>query len=140
MSAEAIFALVGVTIVVLTLVFILLKFIVRRVPKKHIKPQKFQLKWKELQAYCKDKATWPQALTAADQLLDKALIKRRIKGRNIGERLVSAQHQLTDNDAVWFGHKLCRKLQDDPNLKLKEKDVKDALVGIRQALRDLGAL
>ena len=58
----------------------------------------------------------------------------------MGERLVSVQRRLTDNDGAWFGHKLRNKLEADPGTKLKEVDVKDALIGIRQALKDLGAL
>ena len=47
---------------------------------------------------------------------------------------------LTDNDAVWFAHNLSKKLLDESAGKLKEADVKKSLIGIRQALRDLGAL
>ena len=114
--------------------------VVLRIPKK-LKPEFFVTKWKELQGYCRDKTTWPKALAEADQLLDKALKKRKLKGKSMGERMVSAQRMFTDNDSVWFAHNLCKKvLAHDPKVKLKESDVKDALVGFRQALRDLGAL
>jgi hypothetical protein len=139
-NVEAIVALVGVVIIFITTVVIFTKFVVKKVPRRHLKTKKFQFKWKELQAYCADKATWPDALTAADNLLTEALKKRHMKGKNTGEMLVSAQKLFTDNDGVWFGHKLCRKIQEDPELKLKEADVKEALIGIRQALKDLGAL
>jgi hypothetical protein len=58
----------------------------------------------------------------------------------MGERLVKAQRLLTDNDGVWFGHKLRNRIEEGENVKLKETEVKDALMGIRQALKDLGAL
>jgi hypothetical protein len=96
--------------------------------------------WRELQSLCRDKATWPLALIQADQLLDKALKRRRFKGKSMGERMVSAQHILTDNDAVWFAHNLVKKMTADSTKKPRQKDVKHALVGFRQALRDLGAL
>jgi hypothetical protein len=41
---------------------------------------------------------------------------------------------------VWFGHKLRNKIETDPDMKLKEDDVKGALLGIRRALKDIGAL
>ena len=107
---------------------------------KRLKPEKFDQNWKELQQFCKDKTTWPKAIISADQLLDKALKKRKLKGKTVGERLVSAQRMLTDNDAVWFAHNLYKKVLADEDVKLKEDDVKSALVGFRQALRDLGAL
>jgi hypothetical protein len=138
-TPEAKIALIGAFIAVLTLLVFVFKVLVRRAPLKVRKP-KYQKKWKELQQYCKDKETWPKALSLADDLLDKALIKRGFKGKNMGERIVSAQRKLTDNDAVWFGHKLARRVEEDPELKLKEKDVKEALLGIAQALKDLGAL
>lgn len=136
MSIEKVAVLIfGVLVGVLALAVVLL-----RIPKK-LKPEFFVTKWRELQNYCKDKTTWPKALTEADQLLDKALKKRKLKGKSMGERMVSAQRVFTDNDSVWFAHNLCKKvLAADPKLKLKESDVRTALVGFRQALRDLGAL
>lgn len=139
MTPEAKAAIVGAGIVALTFIVVIIKIGYRRAPMR-IKKSKYQAKWKKLQAYCKDKKTWPEALTSADELLDKALIKRGYKGKNMGERLVNAQKKFTDNDSMWFGHKLARKVEEDPELKLKEKDVKDALLGIGQALKDLGAL
>lgn len=139
MSVEAIAAIVGVVIIILTFVVIIMKFVVKKVPRK-LKEDKFMAKWQELQSYCKDKATWPDALLAADKLLDEALLKRRFKGKNMGERMVSAQREFSNNDDLWFAHKLCKKLQEQADLKLKEADVKDALLSFRQALKDLKAL
>lgn len=110
-----------------------------RIPKR-LKNEYFVARWRELQGHCKDKKMWPQALKEADKLLDRALKKRKFKGKTTGERMVSAQHTFTDNDAVWFAHNVYKKLAADSNFKLKESDVKDALIGFRQALRDLGAL
>ncbi len=139
MSPEAKIAIIGGSIALLTTGAISLKFLIRRAPLR-VKKSKYQKQWKQLQQYCKDKKTWPTALAEADKLLDKALIKRGFKGKNMGERLVSAQREFTDNDGLWFGHKLARQLQEDVEKSLKEKDVKDALMGIGQALKDLGAL
>lgn len=99
----------------------------------------FQAKWKEAQVYCKDTATWPLAVINADKLLDEALKRRRFKGKTMGERMVSAQRELSDNDGVWYAHKLRNRLVHEADVKLREPDVKKALVGIRQALKDLGA-
>ncbi|MEO8784955.1 MAG: hypothetical protein ABI221_01325 [Candidatus Saccharimonadales bacterium] len=113
-----------------------------RMPRKR-RADQFQKRWKDLQKLCAHTDSWPQAIIAADKLLDDALKILHFKGKSLGERLVSAQHSLTDSDGVWFGHKLCGKItsQDDiTTMKLKEKDVKEALIGIGQALRDIGAL
>ncbi len=107
---------------------------------RRLKPENFMNKWKGLQALCKEKATWPEALSEADMLLDKALKRRKFKGKSMGERLVSAQRSFTNNDGVWFAHNMCKKVLADPDMRLREDDVKAALIGFRQALRDIGAL
>ena len=117
----------------------LIKLFPRRVGRK-LKVERFEARWLELQKLCKDVLTWPDAVHEADKLLDIALKKKHFRGKTMGERLVKAQRLFTDNDSVWFGHKLRTRLDHEPDLKLKEADVKNALMGIRQALKDLGAL
>lgn len=126
----------AVAAVVLLVAGLLVK---RRIPKK-LKEYKFLAKWRELQRFCKDKTTWPKAITEADKLLNEALKKRRFKGKSMGERLASAQRSINNNDEVWFAHNLYKKITDQPDIKLKETDVKKALFGFREALKDLGAL
>jgi len=109
--------------------------------RKHsLKTEYFQQQWRELQKMCATRENWSQAIIGADQLLDKALKKRRIGGKTMGERMVRAQRTFSDNDGVWFGHKLRSKIESEPDMKLKENEVKSALIAIRQALKDLGAL
>jgi hypothetical protein len=99
-----------------------------------------QERWQTLQGLLADKSTWPLAVIDADKLLDEALKRSRYKGKTMGERLVSAQRDIKNNDEVWFGHKLRNRLVHETNVKLNKRDVKDALLGIRSALKDLGAL
>lgn len=126
--------------IALAICVIVIAILVWRRRPRQLKTSRFQQKWTALQKLCADKKDWPTAISDADNLLDEALKKRKLGGKNMGERLVQAQRTLTDNDAVWFGHKLRNRIENDPGLKLKETDVKDALFGIRQALKDLGAL
>lgn len=122
-------------LVVLVSVFALTK---RR--RRPLNKTYFLEKWQEYQKLCASKETWPLAIINTDKLLDEALKKAGYRGRTMGERLVAAQRDLSDNDAVWFGHKLRNKLVHESDMRLREDDVKDGLKGIRQALRDLGAL
>lgn len=135
MSFEMI-AMISVIAVVIVSLGLLLSI---KLPKR-LSKKKYVNKWRELQACCKTKDTWSEAIISADKLLDRALRQRKFKGGSPGERLVSAQRQLTDNDSVWFAHNLYKKIIAEPEKKLKEDDVKRALTGFRQALRDLGAL
>jgi len=111
----------------------------RRRPRT-LKMDHFQDQWRALQQLLRDKTKWADAIVEADKLLDAALKKKKFKGHSMGERLVKAQRMFTDNDGVWFGHKLRNKIDADPTVKLKEAEVKQALVGIRQGLKDIGAL
>lgn len=102
--------------------------------------RKFQERWQEIQQLCVSNNTWPLAVINADKLLDEALKDCRYKGKTMGERLVAAQRSLSDNDGVWFGHKLRNKLVHEDMSRLYKRDVQNALRGFRQALKDLGAL
>lgn len=135
MSPEKYIA-VGVAAVV---ALVIIGIIIKRVPKR-LKRGYFTKRWKQLQARCPDETQWVSVIKEADDLLDKALKKRRIKGKSAGERLVKAQKIFTNNDAVWFGHKLRTKLDTNPDLPLSKEDVRKALIGFRQGLKDIGAL
>ena len=135
MNISTILSIGAVVLILLAAILVFIKKWPRR-----LKSDLFITKWKSLQALCKDKATWPEALSEADLLLDRALKKRKFRGKSMGERLVSAQRSFTNNDAVWFAHNICKKVLADPDQRLREDDVKAALIGFRQALRDIGAL
>jgi hypothetical protein len=126
-------------VVVLLLLIFGTNFLLRRKPK-HLNKEYYNDRWQTLQKLLKDKSTWPLAVIDADKLLDDALKRSKYRGKTMGERLVSAQREITDNDAVWFGHKLRNRLVHESNVQLTEKAVKEALLGIRGAMKDLGAL
>jgi len=136
MSTEFLVAVVGAGLAVLGMI----SFIARRTSRKGLNRDYFQAKWKELQKGLNKEEAWPMAIIQADNLLDEALKKKKFKGKTMGERLVSAQKSLTDNDGAWFGHKLRNKIVHEVDIKITKKEVQKSLVGIRQALRDLGAL
>ncbi|HVV67360.1 MAG TPA: hypothetical protein VHB72_04850 [Candidatus Saccharimonadales bacterium] len=117
-----------------------MKFLPRR--KRKMKVDAYTARWKDLQKHCASRKTWPHAIIEADDLLCDALKRAGFKGKTTGERLVAAQHHLTDNESVWVGHKLRKKMsEEDIDVRtLKKRDIVTALAGFRQALRDLGAL
>lgn len=135
MSFEMLVAVFVVLIAVFIGAFLVVKFVPKRTRKST-----FNVKWKEIYQYCAHKETWPTALARSDELLDMALKRRRYKGKNMGERLVAAQKMFSDNDSIWVAHKLSAKSRDNPKMRLKESDVKDALSSIRQGLKDLDVL
>jgi hypothetical protein len=133
---KSIIIIAGAAILIITIV---IAIVVKVRRPRQLKTTRFQERWRDLQKLCANKDTWPQAIIAADKLLDEALKKKRFGGKSMGERLTKAQRVINDNEGVWFGHKLRSKLETDSAPKLKESEVKQALLGIRQALKDLGA-
>lgn len=127
------------SLVAVILISLCALIVIKKKPKK-LKVDQYVDKWKLLQSFCRDKATWPEAIIAADKLLDSALKRRKFKGKSMGERLVSAQRAMTNNDSIWFAHNLYKKIVAESETRLKEVDVKAALVAYRQALKDIGAL
>lgn len=119
---------------------LLLFVLLTKLKIKRDRPTKIRRKWVELQKYCAKKETWPKAVLEADKLLGDTLKKLKVKGKSTGERMVSAQKTFSDNDKVWFAHNLAKKLGEKKEVKLREADVKKALIGVRQALRDLEVL
>lgn len=97
-------------------------------------------RWQRIQRGCGKSEQWPMCIVEADKVLDEALKSAGFKGKSTGERLVAAQRRLTDNDGVWFGHKLRNKIVHEEINRLYKRDVQTALMGIRQALQDLGVL
>jgi hypothetical protein len=100
----------------------------------------YQKRWGELLARVKTNDGMSLAVIDADKLVDDALKKKHFRGKTMGERLVAAQRNLSDNDAVWYAHKLRNRLVHEDNVRLTKRDVQKALSGFKQALRDLGAL
>jgi hypothetical protein len=111
----------------------------KRMPKR-LEQKYYTDRWSELLARVKTPDGMALAIIDADKLLDEALKSHRFKGKTMGERLVAAQRTLSDNDAVWYAHKLRNRLVHEPDVKLKKREAQNALAGFRQGLRDLGAL
>ena len=136
MTPEALLAIGGGIIIMLTFGFALYK----KLPKR-INRNRYTSKWRDIQKLCADKQNWPQAVMLADQLLDNVLKKRNKVGKTMGERMVKAQKNFSNNDAVWQAHKYANHIRSHESKKsLNESEVKQSLVAFRQALRDLGAL
>jgi hypothetical protein len=127
------FGVAGLVLLIL-LIMVIFKF------SRRIKGDHFTRKWKTLQQRLPDKQQWRQAIIDADDLLGDALKKNKVKGKTMGERLVNAQKIFSDNDAVWYGHKLRKKIDVNPDYAPKKQEVKKALLGLRVGLKDTGAM
>jgi hypothetical protein len=100
----------------------------------------FEKKWSELLSRVKTQEGMTLAIIDADKLLGEALKRKGYKGKTMGERLVAAQRDLSNNDGVWYAHKLRNRLVHESNFRLRRNEAKNALAAIKQGLQDLGAL
>lgn len=105
-----------------------------------MKQKRFQEEWSVLLERVKTPEGMVLAVIDADKLLDQALKRHNYRGKTVGEKLVAAQRTLSDNDSVWYAHKLRNRLVHEPNIRLKKTECQNALAGFKQALQDLGAL
>lgn len=133
------YILLTVAIVFGVIVLVLINRFGRHVPRS-LNHRHFQDKWLELLARVKTPEGMVLAIIDADKLLDEALKKRGFSGKTMGERLVAAQRSMSDNDAVWYAHKLRNRLVHEPTVNLKKREAQNALGGFKKGLKDLGAL
>ena len=122
---------------------VLVLILVGRFGRRLIQPlnrKYFDQKWAELLGRVKSPEGMALAVIDADKLLDEALKRKGYKGKTMGERLVAAQRALSNNDGVWYAHKLRNRLVHEPNVRLRRSEARNALAGIKQGLQDLGAL
>jgi hypothetical protein len=131
--------LIAVIVVIAGLLLIGTLLLARRM-RRNAQFEKLQQRWQEIQKLCAKSQTWPLAVINADTLVGDALKITGFKGKTVGERLVSAQRVFSDNDGIWFGHKLRNKLIQENAPKVTKREVQQALKGLRQALTDLGVL
>ena len=76
----------------------------------------------------------------ADKLLDKALMEMGLPGKTMGERMKSAADRFTQNNSVWYAHKIRNQIAHERNFKIDYNKAAHALKAYRQALKDLGAI
>lgn len=82
------------------------------------------------------------AVVAADKLLDYVLRQKGYGGETMGERLRSAQDDLTPStySQVWQAHKLRNQLVHEIEGEVLSFQAKEAIYNFEVALRELGAL
>ena len=103
-----------------------------------------QTEWTKLQELMVmgGESRYQQAVVSADKLLDYVL-KARVPGETMGDRLKNAGNMFTNRDtyqAAWNGHKLRNRLVHETNYQVLSWEAKSALQDFERALRDLGVL
>ena len=104
--------------------------------------EKYQVKYLEIEnSMIRDEpSSYHLAVLNADKLVDQALRDRRVRGETMGERMKNARTLFSNNDGVWFAHKLRNHVAHDSDVNISYNDAATALMHFKKALRDLGAL
>jgi hypothetical protein len=108
--------------------------------KSGLNQDEFMRRWKDIQTLIGSPEGSKMAIVEADNLVDEAMKQLRISGKTMGERLVTARKMFSDNDSIWMAHKLRNRIVHESDIKVQPRQLKDAIIGFRKALKDLGAL
>lgn len=133
------FLLVGIIIFGL-LLFVLISFNKKGIHKLDV--EKYRVKYLEIENNLKkdDDLSYHMTIINADKLLDQALKDIGFLGSTMGERLKSASSKFKNNNKVWGAHKLRNRIVHEQNVVLTYRDCRIALLGFKEALKDLGAI
>lgn len=103
---------------------------------------KYRVKWMaiEQQLQRDQETSYHLTVLNADKLLDLALKERGIRGETMGERMKNAKDTWKNANAVWSAHKLRNQIAHEENIQVGYDDVRRALAGFKQALKDIGAI
>jgi len=76
------------------------------------------------------------AIMDADKLLDHALYQMGYRG-NLGAKLKKAGPRFTKVNKVWAAHKVRNNIAHQINYKVDEKTYRSAMLGFKEAFKDL---
>src|SRR5665213_1997849 len=125
------FKLIDIAGGLLLIIVVFTVIILRKRKVKDLDTKYFNKEWNKIQKKCSDKKMWCEALSEADDLLDEALKKKKVKGKTKGERIVAAQREFTANDSVWYSHKLANRIKDEELKKINKQETIKSLSAFR---------
>ncbi len=108
--------------------------------RQNLQKKRLVKRWNSLMKLVRKKSKWSEFAVEADKLIVDTLKFKRFKGHNAGEKIVSAQHVFSNNDDVWFCHKLATQVSSE-KIPIEDKEVVLRLIhSCRQSLIDLDIL
>lgn len=109
---------------------------------KHLNRSYYQAEWLKIENRLvrDEEQSYQMCVINADKLVDHALKQRGFSGDTMGDRLKSANKELSNKNAVWSAHKLRNKIVHESESRISYDDARYALGGFKQGLKDLGAI
>lgn len=124
---------VGAAIIVLVAVAYLIY-------RQNFQKKRLLKRWNSLMKLASKKNKWSEFAIEADRLIIDSLKFKHFKGHSAGEKIVSAQHVFSNNDDVWFCHKLASQILNDKIMVEDKATVLRLIHSCRQSLIDLDLL
>lgn len=122
--------------VVLDIIFVIFVFYKRRKRGlSAVDKEKYEKIWFDI----KIDPDYRHAIMNADKLLDALLEKRGYNGP-LGERLKKSESLFSNYNGIWRAHKLRNRIAHELNVKVTNKEAKDALNQFERSYKDLGLL
>lgn len=109
---------------------------------RHLDKSYYQSRWLSIENQLSrdNELSYTMSVIDADKLLDCALRQRGFGGKTMGDRLKNAKNVLSNRQRVWSAHKLRNRIAHEANVRVSYDDARHALGGLKQGLKDLGAL
>jgi len=109
---------------------------------KYLNIDHYRVKWLEIEQQLKrdEPSSFHMSVLNADKLLDQALQQRGFRGQTMAERMKSAGKNFNNRNAVWSAHKLRNQIAHEPDVHVTYDNARSALSGLKQALKDIGAI
>lgn len=117
-------------------------FISTRKGTKHLDVEYYRAKCLEIEHQLKETepSSYHMSVLNGDKLVDHALKGRGVKGKTMGERMISSAPSFSDRNGIWAAHKLRNKIAHESDAKVTYNEARNALSSFRKALKDLGAI
>ena len=139
MNSSVLFMLAGVLLVAGVVLWVIFRL---HHGSNQLDVDKYRKKWLEIERQLKkdDLRSCQFAVIEADRLLDSALKENGIKGDTMGERMKAAKDMWSNRDSVWKAHKLRNQIVHEVGTEVDYTTARQALVGFKRALKDMGAI
>lgn len=138
-TSKVVFVLAAILIIA-TLLFLVI-LLTKKSPAR-LDVERYRIDWLKIEQKLKkdDVSSYHLCVLNGDKLVDRALKERGIKGATMGERMKNNKDAWTSRNAIWEAHKLRNRIAHESDVSVSYDDARRALMGFKQALKDLGAI
>ena len=139
LTSKVVFVLAAILIVAALLFLVIL--LTKKSPVR-LDVERYRIDWLKIEQKLKkdDVSSYHLCVLNGDKLVDRALKELGIKGATMGERMKNNKDSWTSRNNIWEAHKLRNRIAHESDVSVGYDEARRALMGFKQALKDLGAI